>query len=208
MQMKVYVISLENSKRRCDLKQRLEIGGIADYEVVDAQEPHISNSDFIKSMTNGKLWSHDDRQKNESRQADYISHIDRVLIEAKLAGEKEILILEDDVVFKSCNIFDIIDTIPNDSLLGFFDTTKLEYVNGSKQGLCCGWEIIDDSKLKVCCAGCYLVKDVNKVVDLLLNDRPKVYGEMLTNIQEKHPCYVYLPSICEQSRRTCRSDIE
>ena len=52
--MKVYVISLENSKRREDLAERLAIGGITDYEIVDAQEPHISNRGFIKSMTNGK----------------------------------------------------------------------------------------------------------------------------------------------------------
>lgn len=210
--MKVYVISLENSKRRDDLKQRLEIGGITDYEIVDAQEPHISNCDFIKSMTNGKIWTHDPRlkneEKNQARMACYISHVDRVLMEAKLANEKEILILEDDIVFKSCNILDICDTLPSDALIGFLDTTKLEYVNGAEQGLCCDWEKIDNSKLRVWCAGCYLVRDTSKVLDLILNSTPKVYDKLLIDpIQKHHTCYVHLPSVAKQDRNKFKSNI-
>ena len=116
--MKVYIISLKDSPRRLDLKERLAKGGITDYEIVDAQLPHPSNTSFIKSLTGGKDWTKDPRlkneTKNESRKACYISHVSQVLVEANFAGEKEILVCEDDIVFKD-NIFEALKTEPEDS---------------------------------------------------------------------------------------------
>jgi GR25 family glycosyltransferase involved in LPS biosynthesis len=208
--MKVYVISLANSNRREDLKERLAIGGITDYEIVDAQFPHQSNGEFIKALT-GKDWSKDPRlkneTKNESRKACYISHVSQILVEANFAGEKEILVLEDDMVFKD-NIFEALKTEPEDSLITFFDTTHIEQLENGIVPYWEGYHKIDNDHYRIWCAGCTKYNNVEKVVKLLFNDKPKVFDKMLINIQKKEKCFVRLPGICFQDRKTFISDIK
>lgn len=214
MKLKIVVISLKDSPRRKDLAERLLKGGITKYDIVDAQEPHRSNFDYINAMTYGENdWCRDPRLKNErknsSRQACYISHVDKVLWEAKAEGIEKILILEDDIKFKS-NIMEIIEggLQPEDSLISFFDTTHIEVIGSEIVPFWDGFHHIDSELYRVWCAGCYLINDVNKVYDLIIRQPPRVYDKLLVNIQKSNKCYLYMPPICYQDRTKYVSNIK
>jgi GR25 family glycosyltransferase involved in LPS biosynthesis len=212
-EIKTVVISLIDSPRRKDLAERLLVGGITKYEIVDAQEPHRSNFDYIQAMTYGEhTWTKDSRlknnRKNEARQACYISHVDRVLWEAKAEGLDKILILEDDIKFKS-NLMEIINggLQPTDALISFYDSTHIEIIGDEILPYWEGHHHINTDLYRVWCAGCYLINDVNKVYDLIIKQRPRVYDKLLVNIQKTHPCYIYFPPCCYQDRKSFDSNI-
>jgi len=211
--MKVVVISQKYSPRQATLRERLLKGGITNYEIVYAHEPHCWDEEYITSMNYGhEHWRRDPRLKNErknaARMACYISHVDKVLWEAHQAGLEKILILEDDIVFKS-NIMTKLTNQPEDALISFFDTTHIESIDGSC--IVPYWEDfhkINVDKYRVWCAGCYLVNDVKKVYNLIIEQPPRVYDKLLIEIQKEHPCYLFMPPVCYQDREQFESTIK
>lgn len=210
IEYKVVVISLRDSERRKTLQERLKKGGIDEYEVIDAQIPHPSNDEFIEQLAHGKFWRNDARLKNlskmASRKACYISHVSNVLYEF---GELPLLILEDDIVFKS-SLVDI-PPIPEECDVGFLDGTHIEIKESGAivEDYSCGWKLIDTNKFRVWCLGCYIVPNPKKIYETIVNENPRVIDKMFIDLfQKEGKSYVYLPIVCKQDRETFESNIK
>ena len=217
--MDIVVISQKNAKdRRATLDERLEYGGITKYRVFDA----ITSKDVevYDRMWNDEdivypfgVWKHDPRlknkRKNTSRIACYLSH--STVIKRADPSEK-LVILEDDIYFKKQDVFDItLGIVPEDCFIAFWDCTHIEYLDKTWNIYkTSGWYKIDPTKVRVWCAGCYLINNVEEV-QKVLNDKKegRVWDKCLIDyFQKNYPCYIWLAPSCYQDRNTFESSIK
>lgn len=214
--MQTFVISLESATdRRATLQERLNKGGIYDYTIWDATEPHPDNDSEIERITN-RQWKHDPRLKNmiknECRKACYLSHIGLMkhLIDN---GINDALILEDDIEFTK-DITDILYKQPKDSLISFLDTTHIENMGGFHNPTWVGdnWLLLDKySGIRCWCSGASYVSNISKLYYNLIVNPPKVYDKCLIDyIQRDHKTYLYFPAIriAKQDRTSFESSIK
>lgn len=204
---KVVVVSLVSSKRRDCLKERLALGGIREYEIIDALEPSPLLDDRLQALT-GSEWTNDPRlknmDKNEARKACYLSHVQKVLGKY----DEPLIVLEDDIVFKS-PLTDL-PPLPEDASIGFLDGTKIEKFKGYDfcESYSCGWLPISTSQFRVWCSGCYICPDPKRLYNTIISQTPKVYDKLLIDcFQRDAKSYVYLPIIAKQDRRSFKSTI-
>lgn len=214
--MKTFVISLDSAKdRRATLEERLAVGGIYDFEVWDAFEPHPDNDRIIRKMTN-RDWIHDPRlknmTKNEARKATYLSHM-KLLAFCINKGINECLILEDDIVFTD-DITDILYKQPKDSLMTFLDTTHIEGKPNPNARWDGNYLLLKDSGVRAWCVGCVYINNISKVYYNLAICNPKVYDACLISyIQKRFNTYVYMDRenkkkrLAYQDRKTFKSSI-
>lgn len=215
--MDAVVISLVSSKdRRNSLKERLEFGGIKEFQIFDAvdkaEEPYEFGS-----------WKHDPRLKNmamnRARIYCYLSHL-RVL---KAAGANPVLIMEDDILFTKENVVPLsLKQLPPDAELAFWDCTLIEERDETKRTNWkkvrsekwnptgkSGWVRIDVKKFRVWCTAAYYVKDASKAYEILMEKQSKVYDKCLIDyFQKDKPCYLWLPQAAIQDRVSFNSSIK
>jgi len=205
----VFVISRKESDRRKTIQERLAVGGITKFTIVDAYEPSEENDEIIKQFTH-KRWTHDPRlknmEKNEARKACYLSHV--VLLQALFnEGINSAIICEDDIFFKQ-NCKDIILSSPKDGLLNFYDNTLIEVIDKKSFEKPKGFIEIDN-RFKVWCSGMIEYNDIKKTLQIFKSREPKVFDAILTNhIQKNYPCFLYSTDDIKQDRRTFESSIK
>jgi hypothetical protein len=202
--MIVFVISLIDSPRRLTLKDRMKEGGIDEYEVIDAEEVDDNLDVRLKEM-NSIDWRRCSLMKNmrkdKSRKACYLSYV-KLLRKCIDEGIEECLICEDDIIFKG-NVIDALSSSPMDSVMSFFDTTRIDGKYNKDHN---GWSYIDG--FDVWCLGCSYYHNIFKIYWELVNNPPKVVDKMIIQyIQRDYKTYLYLPSICKQDRKSFDSDI-
>ena len=209
----VFIISrkCENS-RKMTLQHRLAKGGINRFTIVEAYEPSEKNDDILKELTN-KNWVFDSRlknmKKNESRKACYLSHV--LLLKALVdQGVNTCFIGEDDIYFKD-DYSNLFKASPQDSLVNYYDNTHIEVLD--KKHFCqeiCNDFIRIDHKLKVWCLGLYEVNDCKKLLELLLQQSPRVIDAIHTNhIQRHYTTYLFNAyKKCYQARTLFESGIK
>jgi len=202
--MESVVISLKkNTDRRNTLKEKLEFGGITNYQIFDAIEE-------CKEEDLPTPWKKDPRLKNDrkyqSRKCCYMSHL--TVLKSLNAPS---IILEDDIYFKKQDVIPIsLSCLPEDAYMAFWDCTHIEEFDVSwcpvKSG---GWVKIDTSNVRVWCAGCYWIKDPQEVYRTLCSRPSKVYDKCLIDyFQKEKPCYVWFAPSCFQDRESYISDIK
>jgi len=214
--MNTYVISLESATdRRSTLTQRLAQGGIYEYTIWNATEPHPDNDSEIERIT-GRQWRRDPRlknmRKNDARKGCYLSHLYLLkhLIDNNI---NEALILEDDIEF-TADITEILYKQPEDSLISFLDTTHIENIGGFHNPTWVGdnWLLLDKySGIRCWCAACYYVNNISKLYYNIIVNQPKVYDAVLIQyIQRDHKTYLYFPAIriAKQDRSSFESSIK
>lgn len=214
--MNCYVISLETATdRRNTLEERLNRGGIYDYEIWNATGPDLFNDSEIYKIT-GREWKQDPRLKNvrksDSRKACYLSHL--LLMKHLIdKGINEALILEDDIEF-TADITDILYRQPKNSLVSFLDTTHIEKRGGYTNPTWVdeNWLLLNNcSGIRCWCAGAYYITDITKVYYNLIVNPPKVYDKCLIDyIQKDFKTYLYftVERIAKQDRRSYESSIK
>jgi len=208
--MNTFVLTCQASRSRLNtLQERLNNGGIYDYEIVNAIEYSDITDVHLKEVGNGEDWFKCSLMKNENkdkaRKSVYLSHL-HIMSKCIHDGINECLILEDDVVFNDIDITKILNDMPKDSVISTFDTT---WIRGSdfpnKNGY---WRI--GTKLQCWGACCYYINDVQKVFSYLTSLRPKVFDKLLIMVHRKFPCYLYFNSqkSIKQDRKSFDSTID
>jgi GR25 family glycosyltransferase involved in LPS biosynthesis len=191
----VFIISRKMEfNRKITLQDRLNKGGIDKFTIVDAYEPSEENDKILRELTN-KNWVFDCRlknmEKNESRKACYLSHV--LLLKALVdQGINTCFIGEDDIYFKD-DYSDVFKSSPQYSLVNYYDNTHIEILD--KKNFCqeLGNDFIRiDHRFKVWCTGFYEINDCKKLLEILIQQQPKVYDGLHTNhIQRYYVTYLF-----------------
>ena len=215
----IHVITCEgNEDRLVTLHERLEFGGLKDYEIVNGtlgEEieryqkiwKHAQEKEIIYPFgTWSKCALLKNKGKNFHRIACFLSHYN-ILQKYKIPT----IICEDDIYFKKKDIVPIsLKTLPEDCFMAHWDATHIELLDKSwiinKSS---GWYRIEPEKARVWCSGCYYVADPQKFVDVLDKNQSKVYDKCLIDYCHKHyPCYIWLSPSCYQDRDSFMSSIK
>ena len=185
----VFIISRKlDFNRKITLQDRLAKGGISRFTIVEAYEPSEKNDDILKELTN-KNWVFDCRlknmKKNESRKACYLSHV--LLLKSLVdQGINTCFIGEDDIYFKD-DYSDLFKSSPQDSVVNYYDNTCVEVLD--KRNFCqemCNDFIRIDWRFKVWALGFYEVNDCKRLLEIILQQSPRVVDSLHTNHIQRH----------------------
>jgi hypothetical protein len=193
--MDTFVLTCKESKDRLEtLEERLNKGGIYEYRIFNAMEYSEDSDRIIKALGNGKDWFNCSLMKNEkkikARKSVYLSHLS-ILAYCMDNDINEVLVLEDDIVFKDIDITEELKDIPNDCFVATFDRT---WIRGEgfpqKNGF---WKIGKGLEAWGLC--CYYCTDVNRLFNYLTKQRPKVIDKLYVQLyQNSGECYLYFDS--------------
>lgn len=216
--MKTYVISVEECKdRRATLEERLNSGGIYDYEIFNATIPNSNNDSEIVKLT-GREWHTEPRlknmRKNNARKACYLSHL-KVMKHAIDNGINEALILEDDILLNT-DITTIINTQPKDAVMSFMDTTLVKprkYRSYKADPTWVGdWLLLNNkSGVRCWCSGACYYTNIKLVYNHMISNIPKSIDlSLIDYIQKDFITYVYLPKtkLIYQDRKHYKSGLD
>ena len=194
--MNTIVLTCEASNNRLEtLEDRLNKGGIYDYRIFNAIEYNDFSDTLIKEIGNGEEWFSCSLMKNQkkikARKSVYLSHLS-ILAYCIDNDINEVLVVEDDIIFKDIDITEELKNIPNDCFITTFDRTWIRGKNfPNRNGY---WKI--GKGLEAWGLGCYYCTDVNRLFNYLTKQRPKVIDKLFVELyQNSNDCYLYFNSL-------------